>query len=70
MKRYAKLKGYILISLIVIALIAGAFELIYEFLIWDKAIVPDWMLVAVTITGYVAMALLIVMYLIQEKKKK
>lgn len=59
-----------MISLIVIALIAGAFELVYECLIWDKSIVPDWMLATVTIAGYVAMAILIVIYLIQEKKKK
>lgn len=70
MRRHSKLKGIILISLIVVALIAGAFELIYEYFIWNKSIVPNWMLATVAISGYVSMAILIVIFLIQEKKKK
>lgn len=57
------------VSLLILCL-CGAFGVIYDFFIWDKSVVPDWLFNLVFIIGIISLAVLIVTYSINEKQSK
>ena len=70
MKKWRDLKCVLEILLWPIVTICGVFGFIYDYLIWDKSIVPDIVYNAFAIPGYITLATLGVIYLIDYKKKK
>lgn len=54
---------------IFIVTIVGIFGFIYEYVIWDKSIVPDWLFNAFSIPGYIALAILIITFILQKRIK-
>lgn len=60
----------ILLKIFAIALVpAGLFGVIYEYVIWDKSIVPDWLYWGWFIFGWVALIGLILTLVIDKKQK-
>lgn len=54
---------------ICIVTIVGIFGFIYEYLIWDKSIVPKWLFNSFAIPGYIALTALIITFILQKKSK-
>ena len=54
---------------IFIVTIVGIFGFIYEYIIWDKSIVPGWLFNSFSITGYIALATLIITFILQKRIK-
>ena len=47
----------------------GLFGVIYEYLIWDKSIVPEWLYWSFWISGWIALIGLIITLVIDKKQK-
>ena len=54
---------------IFIVTIVGILGFIYEYIVWDKSIVPDWLFNSFAIIGYIALAILIVTFILQKRIK-
>ena len=52
-----------------IMLICGLWSTIYEYLIWNKSIVPDWLDNIFMIPGWISIALIIITLIIDKKLK-
>lgn len=60
----------IFLNIFAIALVpSGMFGVIYEYIIWDKSIVPDWLYWGWFIFGWVALIGLIITLVIDKKLK-
>ena len=70
MKKWRDLKCVLKILSFPFVVICGVFGFIYDYLIWDKSIVPEIVFNCIMIPGYIALATLGVICLIDYKKKK
>lgn len=60
----------ILLKIFAIALVpTGLFGVIYEYVIWDKSTVPDWLYLGWFVFGWVALIGLIITLIIDKKLK-
>lgn len=59
---------FMTISIFIVAIV-GIFGFIYEYIIWDKSIVPDWLFNTFAIPGYIALAILVITFILQKRIK-
>ncbi len=62
-----KINNLLMTISMIVVLIVGVFGFIYDYLIWDKSILPVWMFDAFAIPGYIALAVLIITLILQKK---
>lgn len=67
MKNFFNILFYISICVVVIS---GIFGFIYDYLIWDKSVVPDYIFNIFCIPGNICLMYIIIRYFFQKKKHK
>lgn len=54
---------------IILVFVTGTWGIIYEYVIWDKSFVPEIIFILTCVLGYLGIALIILWYFWQKKKK-
>ena len=54
---------------IILVFVTGTWGIIYEYVIWDKSFVPEIIFILTWVLGYIGIALIILWYFWQKKKK-
>ena len=54
---------------IILVFVTGIWGIIYEYVIWDKSFVPEIIFILAWVLGYIGIALIILWYFWQKKKK-
>ena len=54
---------------IILVFVTGTWGIIYEYVIWDKSFVPEIIFILTWVLGYIGIALIIIWYFWQKKKK-
>ena len=64
-----KLINSIFIIGMILVFITGVWGIIYEYVIWDKTFSPEVIFTTTCILGYIGIALMILGYFLNKKKK-
>ena len=64
-----KLKNITFIIGIILVFITATWGIIYEYVIWNKSFIPEIIFILTCVLGYIGIALIILWYFWQKKKK-
>lgn len=64
-----KLKNITFIIGIILVFITSTWGIVYEYVIWDKSFIPEIIFILTCVLGYIGIALIILWYFWQKKKK-
>ena len=65
-----KINDVIMAVSIFVVIVSGIFCFVYDYVIWDKSIVPDWLFDCFAIPGWIAFAVMLVTLIIDKKSKR
>ena len=61
-----KILNFLFFIFIFVVILAAIFGLVYEYLIWDKSIIPDIIFNLLLIIGYISLAALLVVIILDK----